>query len=1852
MKFHTFKLSLLFLLIASVLYGNGIENSVENLFENSGSLFKDSSYLSQDGKYFIEGIFLGDSLVKIKEITPFERIRKQAGEIEFMQETNASNAGSTSTSGQGILPNLELPIKFPSNVARYIGQGGEIAINGSEKLEFGVSKSEDLSKKDIGTNSSPFPEILSKQHMDVTVQGKVGQRIFINMHQNSDEDINSLANHINLEYKGDEDDIIHNIRAGNVDMQVPNTRLIGALPAHKGLFGINMKGAVGPAKFTFVASKEQSETDKKSFIGQSVLHTDTIWDTHFASKRYFRLGLQPDDSIIKLYVFIDDRDGSDDSTTGAKPAIGYIDPNNPANPADTAYIQAGKFNALEEGLGKDYEYNRYNDILKLSNTLQDGERLAVSYIKAKKGDPTQVDTVGTVSFTNVDTLRLKLIAASDQTPEYPTWDLMLRNIYEISVGSIEQNSFSLRIENVADNGNNKDTYNGKSYLSILGIGDSINVYTDYVDYINGYIRFPDLKPFLNSNLPEPDSIYDKENFGNGDGRKYCLIVTYKGLQQNYNLNASNILEGSEVVTVDGEKWQRGIDYTIDYETGVVKLIRKLTNPDAKVNIDYQISPLFSTSSKSLIGFNTQLIDIPDLNFSTSWLYKSEKRGNDHPTLDELSSEDFVGEADLTYTKNLGFIDNIMNKMSFLNSNTQSQLQFASNVAFSNPKLNVYGQAYIDDMEGINLETSLMGGSYIYWHYAGLPVGEDTAYYCDKLYWYNPHDGIKVKDLYPNYPLEQLENTISVLKIVMEPHNNSPLSWGGITNAKYAGGEDYSKKDYVELWVKGNEGKLHIDLGTNISEDAPRRNASGDIVGYNDSLDTEDRNRDGVFEQTADSSNEDTGLDGVSGADGERVPGDDGNDDYKYYPDNPDNYLHLNGTEGNKRFDTEDLDGDGSLNRDNDYLEITIDLANDVPVVARTNGWKLYRVYLKDAQNIDTVGTPTLEHIRYVRLWLNNLTDKDSISIAKFNITGNKWEIQPLENFDDSIITTEDSIISVSSINNQENKDYIPPFNIQKTQYGSYEKEQSLVIDYKDLPARNQVFITEAFSRDYDYMNYRKIGFYVYNKNTGLIPEIALRFYTNDDNFYEYSISVDTGWNYISVPISQFTDLKRIKPDSVNVFEKANFKIVGNPSFRNIRKIGIGLKNNYYSTLSGEFYVDDIKLTDQLSIPGYSVMTSSKLNFGDILTLNASLNQTNSNFKPLNQNLPAGADNLNLSYNATLNADRFIPSRFGVSIPITYSYSVNKAYPKYIINSDIILNNPTLRDSQKTISGSKVISASYGKSARFSNMFLHVIDPLKAAFSYSKSFSDGYLSVDSSDNVAASITYNYPFNIRKLQLFNRMPISFFPNSFSFSGNYSYSFIRKFSRSDSLFILTNKTNNKYLKYSINSGYQPFKCMQLAYKTSITRDLNLFKEISFLPGTEIYRDHSFNFNYSPTFFKRLKPSFNYQFGFQDDHNPNGQTTDTLNLRNIFITHNISFNMGLPYSNAVSFLTSFRDKSKDTTYIKGSPGWFLVQIDNFSNSFRPLVFSYTKQVSLQNRYIKGVPNYRYIFGMDHTLSPSLVTERSDLRFLYSNSYNLSTGFSIPGFNLNVTGNYSNGKQGNAGVQSNYNTNDNFTFPDVTASFSLNNPLNKWKGAISNPSLSLSYRKTLSHSGTADIPDKSVTSGIQLSPQTSFSLMGKYNCNLSYQYSLSRTISLNLDSTKNGSDNISKSINAGASYSIAVPSNFSIPIFGNRLKLNRNIGTSFNFNYSDNTQKSFKITYVPDTIFADNDTLIEYNYSDTTGINVNKTIAYSLTGGANFTFSNDIRGGLDLNYSITDYKNAGTKIRNYGFQLWVQFNF
>src|SRR5690606_11236259 len=197
------------------------------------------------------------------------------------------------------------------------------------------------------------------------------------------------------------------------------------------------------------------------------------------------------------------------------------------------------------------------------------------------------------------------------------------------------------------------------------------------------------------------------------------------------------------------------------------------------------------------------------------------------------------------------------------------------------------------------------------------------------------------------------------------------------------------------------GKLVIDLG-DISEDAIP----------NGTLDTEDRNNNGVLEVT-----EDIGLDFKTNAEeieiynslnvtryqdvntnDPQIRGQDAALDNNNSSGTID-YLVINGTEDNRLFeggnrpDTEDLDRNGTLDNANSYFqyEISLDTTNNPNISGRGapgTGWFQYRIPLSEFVN--KFGNVSLTRIEYARVWVTGVSAPVQVTMVDFNLTGNQW----------------------------------------------------------------------------------------------------------------------------------------------------------------------------------------------------------------------------------------------------------------------------------------------------------------------------------------------------------------------------------------------------------------------------------------------------------------------------------------------------------------------------------------------------------------------------------------------------------------------------------------------------------------------------------------------------------------------------------------------------------------------------------------------------------------------------------------------------------------------------------------------
>ena len=859
-----------------------------------------------------------------------------------------------------------------------------------------------------------------------------------------------------------------------------------------------------------------------------------------------------------------------DIKPGSMPGWAIADPagTHPENP-DTSTVDQQHYSGYFLRINPtDYYIDRELGYIALNSPLREGEVLAVAYRDTSGAE------VGDIHYTNIGTnqrIILQLIRPRNPRPSDPTWKLEWRNVYYLGARNINKDGFNLKIFYKASSGPDQETQtvDGKpvSYLQIFGLDKRDlngnpkpdNILDDNPNIINwarGELIFPSLTPFAPAKIENSllDStkyvraIYDTTNSQYITSKSnFYISVKAKIRQPNYNLGF-NVIENSERITLNNRQLVKGVDYIIDYFSGSLTILdEQATDPNASLNITYESNQLFQINRKTLLGmrwnyalFNNSFIGGTFLYLNQSTIDQKIRLGQSGPMMNfiwDLNSK-------LNFTPN--FLTKAINALPIVQTREPSTLKIEGEVAQvipnpnkqNNPKTgDKNGVAYMDDFEGSKRETPF-GIMRRAWKTSSVPASIPDFFGYNNLpdslkntsrghlIWYNPYQQVAIKEIWPDRDVNpNVPQRVHVLTMEFQPLavNGDPgkkiYSWGGVEQALSSGYADQSQSKYLEVWVKGDTGRIHVDFGQ-ISEDAIP----------NGRLNTEDKKVNGIRNDILDN-NEDTGLDGMFGPDPPDWPhphepahvvisngvkrgvpydfwdlNNDGikepyepwsYDDWHYSQQKFYDYRHINGTENNKndeggRFpDTEDLNQNGDVDLQNSYFEFTFSLDKSSPDTAliagghgNEYGWRMYRIPLQNSTM--KVGNPQWTNIEYVRIWIDRFDKPGGLSIAEINLVGSDWKERGVAISDSSEYDAkDDSTVAVTVINTHDNPEYTPPPGVEGvrdriTQVRS--KEQALVLKITDLAPGSNGIIQKTFFKSQSLINYNKLKMFVYGKD--------------------------------------------------------------------------------------------------------------------------------------------------------------------------------------------------------------------------------------------------------------------------------------------------------------------------------------------------------------------------------------------------------------------------------------------------------------------------------------------------------------------------------------------------------------------------------------------------------------------------------------------------------------------------------------------------------------------------------------------------------------------------------------------------
>ncbi|MEO0102366.1 MAG: hypothetical protein ABIK81_01540 [candidate division WOR-3 bacterium] len=1730
----------------------------------------------------------------------------------------------------GLIPEIEIP-RVP-----LIGES-RINISGDNRITIGGRSTVLSGATETGRRTPLFPELKMEQVLNLNLQGTIGERTKIFIDHNSQRELEA-KNKVKLEYTGGEDDIIQKIELGETQLSMPRTVFTGDIPTRKGLFGISSQAKLGGIDLWTIASREQSQPQTREFKGKASFYLDTIYDYDFVKGRFFLLG----DSvgIKELYLYYDD---NQPYGTGKIRAIATIHPENPEdtlpNPDFRNDYRKGSFILLEGN--KDYRLHTFREGEVILEMLRDvsGGWLACAYITVND------DTVGGYKFQD-SLIVLKLLKAFRYSLESKTWNLTLRNIYQLRESKVKLEEVKIfRDEPDIDIEGEPGT--GKTFLQITGLdpdGDGQVGYPQFLPTL-GLLVFPYPKPFALSELSVRDTvIYTTDVLQPGQGGKYYILVKYTTLTKTISIGL-DVEEGTEKVYVNGQEQVRGEDYRIDYDKGEITFLKPLP-PDVDIKVTYEYLPLFMAVSRSVLGLRAEGKFLESGKIGTSLFYRSEVSPQERPTLGSEPFQRMIWEGDLSYSyKNEGFTD-FLDRLPLVRAQSPTEISFSGEIATSLPNPNTFGVAYVDDFEGVVISEKVDLNA-VNWYFASVPVDEDTQRFAQNpLFWYNPPQRIRKDSIFGPRVSEDREERVDFLRVIFQPDNFS--SWAGFMTA-IRGGVDIRNLEYLEGICRSSSGlgKLKITIATTVEEDIPRRTKDGRIVGYNNYFDTEDRNRNGILDVLL---GEDSGLDTVAGVDGQGIPGDDGNDDY-------DPNYNPQGTEGNRRLDAEDIDGNGYSPRgDNHYYEYEISLSDTTYFTNLVNNWRIFRIPLRQWAN--KVGSPQDQDIRVVRLVFTEFARGETIDFYQLELTGNKWRGFKVEGpsrgrqpenegpgwdtLGPGISPDTQEIIKVYQISVENDTSYNSPFELKRDAFGKKEKEASLALFFQNLRVQGKVVVPQVFYAKEDWRDYKKLKIYLH-KDPNINPVFSIRIGQDSNNYYEFRSFIDRGrlvsgtdglWYEFEIFFDTFQKIRSGE-------KREDYTFFGNPTLAEVRYIALGIENPSAERISGCIWFDDIRLVSPYAERGLGYQSSLRFSLSDLANFSLSLSYLDPNFVRLSEGggVKTGNYTFNQGYSFNTNLDRFLPSSWQISLPLTYSRNNSSLIPKF---HPVYPDRRLTKESPAAESAKgKGFSESWGTSIRkgkSGNKFLnYTLEALSFVWSKSKSFSQQMLSTDTSFRTSSGISYaispNLAFELGKTE------IAYFPQNISFGVGYASSRSRRETKIPRLEgkvdTLRDSSRTKNGAFSFSTSYSPIEDLNFEYSENQGRDFYGISEEGKTKrfGLETDRERNFGISYSLELWDILNPNFDYNGGYNESRM---RKRDTIMTRRTFDNEGeFRIDTDLNLSELFNKLLGEEDKSgssRSETTGKKKEGFF-GKFTSFFKRLEPFDLSYSIGRSSEFPSAYSSPPLLYQLGFIDQFKAG-ETLKTPLNRETDNRFSLSSKLSLGDLGINYSYENSRERSYTSGTgQGSYGV----IWPSLSITLSkVERFLKKW---ATSSNLSIGYQRSQDKSGQLLPSGKLSERGLRLGKRNSFSpLIGwqttwkkRINTNFNLNYSITSD-----DVYLTGPENISRTETKESGFDFSISHAFSAPrgikiLVLPKIKLTQEMTLSWDFRYSRRESERIEVGVR---------TPIGSDENISTRLSTSYRVSSALDAGANIGYSS--------------FHNLVTRLRSQSVEinLWILFRF
>lgn len=705
---------------------------------------------------------------------------------------------------------------------------------GSAELIFGINIVRN-DRPDIQEELRRVTTFDFQEKIQMNITGTIGDKVKLGINYNT-EAMFEFENKTKLEYSGKEDEIIKKIEAGNVTLPLTGTLITGS----QSLFGLKTELQFGKLTVTSVLSQQKGQSQVIEVKGGATTNEFEVFadgydaNRHFFFSQYFKdtydrtlrnlpviaSGINITrvevwitnktnnfDNSRNIVAFMDLAESDENIFSSANFSQNFSEPgvyprnslNNLYELMTTTYSGIRNINQVTTVLnplapgftiGQDYEeienarllssreytFNSRLGYISLNQALNADEVLAVAFEYTMGGQTYKVGEFSTEGITAPNTLILKMVKGTNLTPNLPTWELMMKNIYSLGAWQVNEKNFQLNILyqddktgsalNYIPEGNIKE----RTLLTVMNL-DNLNSQLDaspdgYFDFIEnitivpstGRIIFPVLEPFGSHlrNKIGNDAIADRYVFQElydstqtrakqiAEKNKFKLAGVYQSTSgSEIPLNATNIPRGSVTVSAGGIKLNENSDYTVDYTLGRVQIINQgLLESGTPIRISLESQSLFNIQTKTLIGSHFDYRISDNFNIGATILNLTERPLTQKVNFGDEPISNTIWGINSAYSTESRFLTKLVDKLPFIETKEPSSITFTGEFAQLLPghsrAIGPGGVSYIDDFEGTKTSIDLKTQST--WTIASTPAGQalfpEASLTNDRAYGFN------------------------------------------------------------------------------------------------------------------------------------------------------------------------------------------------------------------------------------------------------------------------------------------------------------------------------------------------------------------------------------------------------------------------------------------------------------------------------------------------------------------------------------------------------------------------------------------------------------------------------------------------------------------------------------------------------------------------------------------------------------------------------------------------------------------------------------------------------------------------------------------------------------------------------------------------------------------------------------------------------------------------------------------------------------------------------------------------------------------------------------------------------------